>query len=496
MSPTDTPSGILFEDCISLGASLYCPSFVLITENQSWFILGGQSCMVTSPLGGGLETMSHDIHSDGSGEQGEDQPAREGSDRYVAREQPMEAEESAEGTRRREVLHGIGAFGAGLGLSRLDFGDEDDEPAFDWEWERDWERVEPITGEDISILYANTWLLDGLNIGEVDLGWFGSIDVGKIAAKPQLDQRAEEYGKALDESNYDVVMMCENFRSEDRNRIENLIGDLSDRFDGPKSAPIGPLDIPSKHSGLHSFTMGDNTILDRAAEGFEEQGNFLRDADYYANKGVHYIEVDVGVGTIDLFTTHMISGGGLLSPGDIPFVNPTPAPEFRAAQIKQMRDFILEHQKSENITVVTGDFNVNAENPDHAHGEDLYTTLTDAMGEADLYDAWVEHGGSVGTTFIKGHPGLERGRVHPEKPKYFDDTGEYRDYPDIDDRRIDYVFIQEEQPSHSFEIEVESLRRRHFWREIAGALLFWAEPEEVPNYLSDHIALELNLSAY
>lgn len=54
----------------------------------------------------------------------------------------------------------------------------------------------PPRSSDHSLLFWNSWLLDGI------LG---------ISAKPQYEERAEEIGRAPDSSGYDIVALCEGF---------------------------------------------------------------------------------------------------------------------------------------------------------------------------------------------------------------------------------------------------------------------------------------------
>lgn len=438
-----------------------------------------------------------------TGTSGENTPNRAKNDTDAA----DESSQFDRGTHsRRGVLRGFGALGATLGASGLASADDDDEEddddgfGVDLDWDPDWDFVQPTLGDEFSLLFSNNWLVPGLDLPTLDLGWLGSVDLGNIGGAPQIERRASEIGTELAGSDYDVVAMCENFRQSERQAIQSKLSNVADVHAKPGSGDISMFDIPTLHSGLHTLTTGETNIVSRDAVAFDAQGDYVRDADFYGNKGVQYTEIDVGAGNVDLFSTHMIAGGGLpIDPEeDIPFADPDPPGLYRAKQIRQMRDFILDKQKPENLTIAAGDFNVDSANPDTVNGRDLYNLLHAELGKAGLYDAWERHGGPVGTTTLKGGQpgGLDRARIDPENPDYFESDGQRRDYPDVEDKRLDYIFVQEAQPEHSFEFDVDSIRRRHFWREKVGALLFWADKDDVPNYASDHVALELNMTVY
>ena len=61
----------------------------------------------------------------------------------------------------------------------------------------------------------------------------------------------------------------------------------------------------------------------------------------------------------------------------------------------------------------------------------------------------------------------------------------------VPDRRIDYILLEEPQPEHTLELDIDQIRRRHFWRGKTDTSEFWATPD-TPNYISDHVGLELD----
>lgn len=356
--------------------------------------------------------------------------------------------------------------------------------------------ISPFGGEEnLTFLFYNTWLLDGVDLPEVEFGPLGSVSPGTIGRMPDLEGRTRDLCRALDESNYDIVALCEVFRRETRERLAEQVDSITDSHAGPGSVPLERLDLPSKHSGLYTLTANDNSILDSSEVGFDDRGNSLRDADFYANKGAQHIEVDIGPGSVDVFTTHLLHGGDLnLDPADIPFADSASIEEYRARQLETLSTFVREAGSEENVTIVAGDFNLNAQDPGTIAERDLTEDelFEEFLSECSLYDAWERYGGEVGTTYIEHGPpgGMERAKIDPVNPNYLEDHGERCDYADVPDRRIDYILVEKPQPEHAFELAVEQIRRRHFWRGKTNTREFWAT-SDVPNYVSDHAGLEL-----
>lgn len=332
----------------------------------------------------------------------------------------------------------------------------------------------PTSNSDHSLLFWNTWLLDGiLGIGE----------------KPQYKRRAEEIGQALEGVGYDIVALCEVFDANEREAVES---GFADEGDGSVESRVGPeggcLEVssglytllPDDGSGDMRFVSSDETV-------YEEDGQEVRDADALSRKGVLHTEIDVGPGNIDLFSTHLLAGGGLgfietlfgwLSPD-------VPDRAQREAQVGELTDFVKRRTKDENITVVAGDFNI------EAGTEEYRSTIGGMMEELDLYDGWLRHGsGNPGKTDTVG---LTAGCDIDEKggvPYHCrsDDRGE--------GDRIDYVFVEEPKPSHSLELDIAGMERATFWRGKGNQERFYAGGNrQEPNYMSDHMALELHFDA-
>ncbi|WP_424017734.1 endonuclease/exonuclease/phosphatase family protein [Halorientalis pallida] len=319
-------------------------------------------------------------------------------------------------------------------------------------------------GETYRFLWQNLWLLNGIIGNDTDI------------AKPALQARAEAFGDRLAGSDIDVAALCEVFSSEQRETIRQPVGRAVDY-------EIGPPAEFEKSSGLYTLALGGPDIVAMERMEFDADGYEPRDADAWAKKGVLYTRLDFGVGQIDLFTTHLLAGGGIPYVDLNPFSDPPTPAEYRADQLEELRAFVqsveAEYDPDNRVpTVVAGDFNVGA-------GGGEYGTLTAVRDDLGLEDAWLQYAeGSGGTnrTAITGGCAFESA----ESPPSYCDGGAGGD-------RIDYVFVEPTRPSHDCRLSVADIRRRVFWRQLAPPGQFYADDdEERPNYLTDHVGLELD----
>ncbi len=356
-------------------------------------------------------------------------------------------------TSRRDVLRSVGAL-AGVGpLARLG--------AFDGVGRNS---TPPGTGDTTRLLFYNTWLIN---------------DVAGIGGAPDRERRVREIGRALSAADYDVAALCEVFAGEARRRIREPLAD------GGVDARMGPPSDVDKSSGLYTLASGDGPrIVSSHRHVFDTDGAEFRDADAFSNKGALHVELDLGPGNVDLYSTHLLAGGGLGAVGDFidGIFQPPPPSEYRRRQVRELVGFVRRTRSPENLTVLAGDFNVEADSEE-------YATLETMMDDLGLYDAWTAHGGRAGGT---NRTALEHGCAI--------DTGDGVPYHCDDSRadhagagrRIDYVFLSEPTDDHAVELDVTDLRRTTFWRGLADPGEFFADGDgAVPNYLSDHLGLEL-----
>ncbi len=314
------------------------------------------------------------------------------------------------------------------------------------------------------LLGWNTWLL----------GVFDMYGV-EIATKPEYEKRAVEIGEVLSELDYDVMALMEVFNAAQRKDIvEGMNGQNPRSRHGPESTWF------SKSSGLQTIIKGEQSntkFISTNKMEFSNNGDILCDSDAWSRKGVLHTEIDLGEGNIDLYSTHMFAGGGL------PFCIGGGADRFtvREQHVSELTEFVKQTSSPENVSFVTGDFNIAAGREDHSY-------ILDMMDELGLYDLWTRHGERNGPT--NGAAFGEGCRIDTDSgyPYYCKGTVET---PAEDSKRIDYVFIEEPKNSHEYEVEITDIKRASFWREKGDPMQFSSEGD-IPNYLSDHMALDVS----
>ncbi|QLH76062.1 endonuclease/exonuclease/phosphatase [Halosimplex rubrum] len=318
--------------------------------------------------------------------------------------------------------------------------------------------------ESHQFLWVNSWLTDGIE-GVLGLP-------SDVAAKPAYQQRAAELGTRLGEDGYDIVGLAEVFNDEQDTVADNYTAAAG----SGESVPGPAADGGEKGAGLLDLVSGVSVTDQATIEYAAEPSDNLTYVDAHVGKGVNYAELDLGPGKIDLFSTHLVTGSLLpwADSGD------EDIPALREDQVDELGDFVSEQASDENVTVVAGDFNIEPT-------EDAFDAVADLKSTVGLYDAWETHG--------TGHGGTEDNAIFDgcdfqpsEAPPAYcpnDDAGD----------RIDYVFIEEATSAHAMSVTVEDIRRRVFWRELAPPEQFYVDDDETePNYLTDHVGLDLSLS--
>src|SRR5689334_14407053 len=90
----------------------------------------------------------------------------------------------------------------------------------------------------------------------------------------------------------------------------------------------------------------------------------LVDTDRWAAKGIQLTRIDMGVGIIDLYSTHLYSGGdpipviGDALKATLGGVTDDSRAKVQGAQIVQLCEFIAGTRDETHLVVVAGDFNV------------------------------------------------------------------------------------------------------------------------------------------
>lgn len=315
-------------------------------------------------------------------------------------------------------------------------------------------------------LLHNTWLLDIEELDYVPL-------VEPVAH--DIPARADEFAAEIG-TYYDIAGLTEVFEANELYRIRNrLPGDFTDAT-GPEA---GALDMFS--GGLVTFTKA--RIVENSHHTFSEEGGFPDD---WASKGVLLTVIDLGVGKIDLYTTHLYAGDG-----DGEEMYP---PRFK--QLRELLDFVERTHDRRNVAIVAGDTNIRAEKTRH------YQHLVREMRRYDLHDVWPVRGGPKGTTMFVEDGSLEDRciLVQDDDGEHFCDDYASRDATDRDRNRdrIDYVFIEAPQAEHAFNLDVTRMRRKSGWRSQRDPHApGWDRllVDESPQYLSDHMGLSTTLIA-
>ncbi len=322
-----------------------------------------------------------------------------------------------------------------------------------------------MPGPTLRVLFLNTYLL---RVFEAEIGRRRLT----VASKPRVGERAAELGRAL-RGEYEVLALAELFDERDLHsvvsawpRTETPLVQI-----GPVSTAPGVL----QPSGL--VTVVDGPEVGRVAvRGFEERGSRIHDADAWAEKGGLFCEVTFGRTTVEITSTHLFAGGGLLPRPPWPR---RAGGDVRRRQIDELGTFVDDHHRAGNLQLVVGDFNVPASAPDGTPTE-AYRDLCARFD--DLDDLWcrdIDRGAGPTADITEG--------TAPFTPD--DDPRFYRDGPKVGrdspgqarpSERIDYAF-------GSPGIEVVSMRRRRLPR-----------PEDAPgraeiDLMSDHVGLHLEL---
>jgi exonuclease III len=245
----------------------------------------------------------------------------------------------------------------------------------------------------------------------------------------------------------------------------------------------------------------------------------------------------VGFGKIDLYSTHLYSGGDLLDVPELGLGAPSNAEKasVRSAQIDELVAFISSTHDPRHVAILVGDFNIAAA-PDRVNGKwkmsDEYTSLTSKLGAISssfpgfnghimsLDDWWIlpvfsgiflkalPKDATVDTVRAQGHTNRHGDGDDPvidtfdsicaavpantARPKSANTNDYYCQeqtwyQPDATGNRIDYIFIERPTAAHVFMLDVSRIRRRAFKRSGSHT-----QPQF---FLSDHLGLEVTLYA-
>lgn len=349
-----------------------------------------------------------------------------------------------------------------------------------------------------------------------------------LAEKPDRDVRAHEIGQEV--FHYDLVSLCEVWDAARRSKVL-AGGPKVTAFSGPPEPAPG--EWQALGSGLLVFSTKGG-LTGPATHTYQKAGvtrsmpggcdfGALVDSDLWAKKGVQLTTLDVGVGAIDLYSTHLYSGGDLV---DVPLLGlkaPTSSEKaaVRAAQVDELAAFIAKTHDPRHVAIVAGDFNIAAEGGEYAAFVDRLQHVTSSFPGLEgrliqLDDWWAlaafgsapagvdthghtnrhgDGGGTIVKTFDSICSKFPTATAHPASPNqddfYCDDR--VAQAANATGDRIDFIFVERQTDLHAFILDVSRIRRRAFKRAGAHAVPVPGGIVQPQLFLSDHLGLEVTL---
>jgi hypothetical protein len=329
-----------------------------------------------------------------------------------------------------------------------------------------------------------------------------------LGAKPALDFRARTIGAVLASMRYEIVACCEVWEQP---QIETLAEHV---MAGPFQYTMHPEGTgvilpPFKLSGdgLRVFVRTKFPSANGGPTAFDEQGERLRDADAWANKGYLRTSIDLGASRIELFSLHTLSGGQVdLVDGDkTPEQKESDFHQIKMAQVAQVLQHIAAVRPGmspSTVCVIVGDLNIDFLAAPHHVGEtgaeagvgsafyeDLRVTM-DAAGFTDAWPMWnepaAERATASGEANVK-HTDISCALMSlPNDPAAICDpkNSQHGSAEFGRGSGFDYIFVDKALPAQGFRVDLSRVLRRPFPLQPA---------EEGMEFLSDHMGLEITL---
>ncbi|RYE24437.1 MAG: hypothetical protein EOP45_05825 [Sphingobacteriaceae bacterium] len=314
-----------------------------------------------------------------------------------------------------------------------------------------------------------------------------------LKEKPLIDERSSKIGQDV-RDNIDVACLYEIFTDDVWEIVKN-------------SWPAGVQYNRGKTDSDVICIVQKGSIVERCFQAFDNKG-IVTDSDWLSNKGILFTKVDTGFGLIEIFCTHLFFGGGL------PVVegsSPTERTKVKIAETKQLLAFYHVHHKVQNVALIVGDFNIDANanlnrppyinspfspspySVDEYNRE--YKALKALMYEHNFYDLWVwdiykrQPNTGYTTRYTDDDDDLDKDFATCRSM-----SGDYCDDSRIDEPkrhnlgegRLDYVFIQKPEKDHTFNLDVTIPKRKAFKQRTQKG-------DEYENFLSDHLGLSFDI---
>ena len=307
-----------------------------------------------------------------------------------------------------------------------------------------------------------------------------------LTAKPALHERAREIGQRIFSETYDFASLYEVMQEQQRNEIldawgssppDNVFGGtLSSLFTISKSFRIGRRE---QHTYNHKGKVKSIDII----PGIGPSVDISLDSDFYAEKGVMLTEIVTKFGTVEVFSTHLMFGGGFGQTGETlinaatPFEKhiseSSPAERFETQmhQVDELIEFYRELHQDGNVAIICGDFNIDGSDAEH------FSQLQNRLAAIRMTDTW------AAGPFVNNLLGGQTARNDDDdtKPKegnfdnvctvlakngdYCDDSRSPQHSPPPDCvGRFDYIFVEDPHPQHNCNLDLSRVRRRQFRR--------------------------------
>jgi endonuclease/exonuclease/phosphatase family metal-dependent hydrolase len=330
----------------------------------------------------------------------------------------------------------------------------------------------------------------------------------KLTAKPALHGRAREIGQRI-MAEYDFACLYEVMQEQQRDEIlaawgpsppDNFFGGtLSSLFTISQKFKIGRRE---QHTYATKGKVKSVDVIPKIGPSVD----ISLDSDFYAEKGVMLTEIITPFGTVEVYSTHLMFGGGFDQTGEdlinaaTPFekhISPSsPSERFdlQMNQIDELIGFYKEHHNQpnnqHNVAIICGDFNIDGSNVNH------FGELKRRLAAIGMKDVWAD--GPFPNDMAGGQTCRNDDDDTKTEERNFDNVctplatnGEYCDdsrkpnHPPPPDcvGRFDYIFVEEPQPG-TFNLDLTRVRRRQFR---------WGQPSEGQFFLSDHLGLETTL---
>lgn len=295
--------------------------------------------------------------------------------------------------------------------------------------------------------------------------------IAPIHGYKNFDARAEELGRLIGGSGYDVAAFCEVFKEEHASKlIRNYERSGQTKLNATHDQGTRLLTIVG-----HDGSKGTDWSVRS-----ESEPNYTAQATWGFERGYHRHTVDLTSGPdvegIEVFSTHLETNGT--------------REKFRAKthQLSELARAVEDRQGPDHghvPKIVVGDFNIksNQDYSDDYNTVDMFD-LDDTVYEldrfGDLQDAWTTHGGPMGDTIGSDIPRSRKSGPYPGGGGTAPETCHCEEFEhdsyrttkingkEKDANRLDYVFVEKPKPEHDVTIDVARMWRVPFSLDCPG----------------------------